>query len=733
MVSISNIIGTFPPASLAGADLCRFLTRLLNRRSMDEMASMRTFCLVQPIPGFPANLSPVLVEVIETLRRNSVDPASLDPESVESLFSSRDFQNRLDARTPLVSTPLRPGNPVSSEVRDLLGAQLHTVQGVGDKLVLVTPVEVVSLEGLGWGSPRQASVARLMQSDEAEVLRLTWAAIEECFGWASARLRPWAARFIRIAMRNNLPAAEFLETIRDMPTDERLALWRVLVEHNRDLELSDAYRPGSKGLQERLQRAQIHLEDGVLRVLLPVVRQAYQGCQEDPNVAAGYCPVSTQDLESYAARVDVTPAAKERLERYSAEEIEVLLRDIAVAERQHLELDLADDVRRDLRGFRDTLLARRYRRDVGSLWGVDPRIYASAQVQLGSDRGAISRALKALVDEARHTSQAAGMGLLAESASAGPDLQVSMAFGDRRRTVELQTEEGTIDMTAENPFVGQPDAPQDEEVEELKRPSLPMMKNPFRQDEMNDLPPLPAAPARTRPPTETKIELPPMPTVPLRRKHERGSRKSATDEFDSLPLPSAPVTRPSVRQKRLSPTEEFESLPLPDLPVSREPQSTRRRSPTEEFDATPLPEAPPLRTSVPDETRKAPVTAEFRALPEPRPPRPPTSAQLVTPSQAVEFYRKAFRELQVMERDLLERGPWQEAAERLEALGVQTVEIVAALGPSARSGDHDFERALKKVQVVESYLKRVLPLLGSEFGPSDDASSAFSGFFRKKK
>ena len=64
-----------------------------------------------------------------------------------------------------------------------------------------------------------------------------------------------------------------------------------------------------------------------------------------------------------------------------------------------------------------------------------------------------------------------------------------------------------------------------------------------------------------------------------------------------------------------------------------------------------------------------------------------------------------------MERDLLERGPWQEASERLKGLAAETSEIMVALGPAARSGDHDFSLALNKVRVVESYLKRILPLL----------------------
>jgi hypothetical protein len=134
------------------------------------------------------------------------------------------------------------------------------------------------------------------------------------------------------------------------------------------------------------------------------------------------------------------------------------------------------------------------------------------------------------------------------------------------------------------------------------------------------------------------------------------------------------------------------------------------------------------------ESDQLPEEVDFETLPPPRPNVTKSQPQLVTPFQAVEFYRNAFRELQVMERDLLQGGPWQEASERLAQLAVETAEIVASLGPSARSGDQDFNLALKKVQVVESYLKRVLPLLNDENqGDNDKEPSGFGRLFRKRK
>jgi hypothetical protein len=685
LVSISSILGSFPPASLASADLCRFLTRLLNRRSAEELASIRSFVENQSLPGYPASLSPLLVELIETMGRDGVDPSTLDPEQIEELLGRRDLQRRLDTRMPLQRVPLRPGVPVSTEIRNMLGGHLHTVHGVGAKLMLVSAVEVVHLEGLGWASPRQPGVARAMQAPEAEVIRLAWAAVEECFGWGTPALDKWSARFVSIASRSNLPAEEVSDFLREMPQLERLSLWRVLIEHNRDLELSDAHRPGSKGLQERLRSAGLELEEAVLRLLLPVVRRAYQGCAVNPHVEKGLCPVAPWDLENYLKRVDVVPATRDRLKGFCAEEIEAMLRELAAVERSGFDASIEEQLRRDLRGLRDGLVRRRYRLDVSSLLGVDPLIYTEALIQTGCDRGAIERELKNLVDEAHRVSQAQGTGLL-ENVVQGKDMahQVSLNLNTRVQNVAVETATGTVEFEAENPFHGRSDEEKaSDEKEVITR--LPTMENPFKQPGMKDLPPLPKPPRRTRPRTETKIELPPMPSVPSHRPSSGSARKSPTEEFESIPMPEIPPQRQAPRLRRKSPTEEFESIPLPKVPDRKALPVTKER--------------PALNPQ------------DFDELPDVQLEKTPTAGPLVTPSQAVEFYKKAFKELQVMERDLLERGPWQEATERVKRLAAETSEITLALGPAARSGDQDFNLALNKVRVVESYLKRILPLL----------------------
>jgi hypothetical protein len=261
---------------------------------------------------------------------------------------------------------------------------------------------------------------------------------------------------------------------------------------------------------------------------------------------------------------------------------------------------------------------------------------------------------------------------------------VSLNLNSRVQNVAVETASGTVEFEAKNPFHGREDDGKESDEQEMV-PRLPAMENPFKQPGMKNLPPLPKPPRRTRPRTETKIELPPMPSVPSHRVSSGPARKS--------------------------PTEEFESIPMPDIPPQRQPQAPRRKSPTEEFESLPLPKVPDRKVLPVTKDRPALQHEDFEDLPDVQLEKSQNTGPLVTPSQAVEFYKKAFKELQVMERDLLERGPWQEATERVKRLAAETSEITLALGPAARSGDHDFGLALNKIRVVESYLKRILPLL----------------------
>ena len=100
---------------------------------------------------------------------------------------------------------------------------------------------------------------------------------------------------------------------------------------------------------------------------------------------------------------------------------------------------------------------------------------------------------------------------------------------------------------------------------------------------------------------------------------------------------------------------------------------------------------------------------------------------LVTPSQGTRFYEAAFQELQILERDMLSRGVWPEAVERIELLGREADELIEALGPSARSGDAQFGAALNKVEMVRSYLIRLRELPQVHAGPGEDTGSVQPG------
>ena len=93
-----------------------------------------------------------------------------------------------------------------------------------------------------------------------------------------------------------------------------------------------------------------------------------------------------------------------------------------------------------------------------------------------------------------------------------------------------------------------------------------------------------------------------------------------------------------------------------------------------------------------------------------------TARHLVTPTQADAFYERAFRELEVLERDLLERGPFPRAAEPVLALDREAGELADALGPPARSGDREFQAVLRRIEAVRSYISRVRGLLDVPHG-----------------
>ncbi|MGM0575448.1 MAG: hypothetical protein ACQEXJ_06930 [Myxococcota bacterium] len=677
MFTLPAFLGTLPPASLAEADLPRFATRALNRRTLDELPGVRALLREEPLPGYPPSLAKALLVLLDRLVEAEADPAGLDPERVERLLGTPGSLADLERLRALERTVLRPGVAVTSEIRDLLAGRLEIVPGDGPQLALVGPVEVIGMAGLGWSALRTPALARLMTPEEAEGIRDAWATVEEYSGWPRPSAVPWEARFVQVALRPNPDARRVVELLRDLAPPRRTALWRALVEHLRDEDLPDGHRPGRRGLTRRLDAAGVRVSADALDVLLPFAEAMVARCGREPLVARGLCPCTDEDIAAYTAWIEVPEGTRERLRALEPPLVEHHLRTLAAVDHGALQARLDPDLVRDLRGLRDGYLRHRYRRDVTPLLGVDPLPLAEARLATGEDRGAILEELARLAQEARRLRPVEEERARREEPEAPKPAAEAPSEPEDRAEEELSGEAPQL-----LPKRPPPDPPPVLEESSSPRESSPV--NPFGR-------------RSARPPSER------MPTVP------------PPADLPPMPEPPPPRKRPLTRRPRELP-------PMPDVPPPR-PPSTRPPTGRPRTRPAPPPADPP-----------APVGPEGRAPdraepPQPRPPsaRPRTSTSreqtvphLTTPGQATEFYEVAFRELEVLERDLLERGPWAEARRRVAELEARAAELIAALGPPARSGDAAFRGALRKVELVSAYLDRIRLLLEEQpRGPAE--------------
>lgn len=618
MISLAAFVGSLPPASLAKADLPRFLVRALGRRPAEELPPLTELLRGATLVGYPAVIAPILRAFMERLVAEHREPENLDPDIANHILGTPAYLRNVGSEIELEQIILRPGTPVSAEVRVLLDSRLVHLSGVGPQLVLVGPIEVIRLPGMTWSVLRSAPLARPMLLDEMEALRDTWARIEERVGWPSEESRNWEAAFVEIATRPNDDAQSCADVLRALTPFQRRKVWRGLIEHLRDQELPEDHRPGPRGIQQRLASVGTDLDMDAINVLRAIADSAYQACALDPRVRDGYCPVTHEDLERYTRWMEVPDAARDRLKELTPGVIVHGLRQLAGMEQGLLQIDQGEAFTRNIRSFRDGYLSARYRRDVSVLLGVDPIGLVEERLSNGFDRQAIVTGLKELVK--RVTTD---VPIRQERAVSGPSL---------REILKL------------DPRIG------------AKATPLQSRKLPRRE-----LPPMPQPPPpRPRPITRRRKELPPLPDVPPPRQASPG-----------------PTTAPARPKTTVPPPLPFEASAARD--VIPEPVEERTRPPT-------------------DYSRT----------------RPATMPHLVTPAQGIEFYGEAFRELQVLERDLLERGGWDAARARVSYLADQASSLAAALGPPARSGDADFRAALNKVEFVISYIERVRPLLTRE-------------------
>lgn len=675
MVTAASFLTTLPPASLAAADFPRFIARALNRCAHDELPQLLSLLEAQTLSGYPASVAPILRLIVQTVREQALDPMELEPAAIARLMSRREWLQAADHAVGLERTPLRPGEPLGRDVGNLTHDRVRRVPGQGAEHYLVTAAQLVTLPGIGWSTLEGLVVARPMEEPEAEVLRNTWSVIEEHFGFfESPDALPWQAELARIAERNNLEASTCREILQAMTIDDRRRLWRVLLEHLRDGQLDDAHRPSLRALGERLRGADLSLLGARLDHVLALAQSAYASCRMDPAVAEGLCPCHGGDLALYAQWVEVPEASRERLLAMTPQLVEYQLRRLAEMENHDADLPMSPSLRRDLRGLRDGCLRRRYARDLSGIVGIDPLLLAEERLREGHDRAAIIRDLTDLARRVRLAAQ------------------------------ETPPQEDPLAVTPR---------------ETAKAPIRLLRPEPHR----------PAPPKRAKRPTSRMANAEPEPTVSEAQAAaddaafpEDPTVEKARKLAAEAPKPPPQAVAAAPPRTRLEPISErhITSMKLPPLP---KPPPWRRPTTRPNISASTLPPmpAPPKRTVAPPSAASAepeiPIDKLLQKPPPPRRVRPMTS-RIITPSQVETFYRNAFRELEILERDLLERGPWQQAKDRLTQLQDETRDLMEAAGPAARSGDADFAAALQRIKFVQSYLDRVTPLLTAKLRPA---------------
>ncbi|MEC9072232.1 MAG: hypothetical protein VX938_07630, partial [Myxococcota bacterium] len=351
--------------------------------------------------------------------------------------------------------------------------------------------------------------------DEAARIRDLWAIIEERVSWPSDVGRHWEARFVDVASRPNDRVDLCADWLRELTPLQRREVWRELMEHLRDQELTESHRPFQRALSGRLEALGLDLPPEVLGALSSIGLAAYESCAHDPWVARGYCICSQVDIERYAEWVEVPSGTRQRLQSLSPPVISHHLRTLAASEEGLLQGDLDAEAVRDLRGFRDAYLCVRYRRDVSSVLGTDPLTLAEDRLHRGFDKGCILAELERLAE------------------AASPDLEVPSLVP------QLPTPEPI-------PVPEQSGAEGDTDEDGIRRRSTPLRPETYPEVPLEtDLPPLPRPPPpRERPTTRRRMELPPLPEVPPARPPSRTSLERVVPPVVTEPPPPPPAEIP---------------------------------------------------------------------------------------------------------------------------------------------------------------------------------------------
>lgn len=750
MISLTAVLASLPPASLAETDLPRFVAQTLGRRTRQELPGLSSLFSEESLRGYPAALGAVLASACDALVADHLDPQLLDSRSCDALLGSRSFLSALEGRVEVRRQRLRPGTLVTGELRTTLGMRLTVLPGVGRELMLVSPVDLAQVPDARFAMPLTVVIAKPGSAAEGDLYRTAWAPIEEAFGLTGPQAERWTARFFAITRRENHDARLVRDGLTPLLTETRRRLFETLIAHLRDGELPEQHRPGRRGLETRLSALGLELDRPWMEPLLHLVESTYRAVGLDPDVSAGRCPCPREDLVRWAGWVDVPAAQKKLLMDLDPAVIEHLL--VALTELEMGRADgLVDDaLRRPLASLRDGCLRPRWQRSQAALTGIDPLVLAEARIGSGDDRETIAERLQLLAEEARQ----------AMTASPSEDRHEPEKKPRPGRKSALRAE-------VPSPAPSEP-------VLEAASPTAPARaESPVNPDTGSSSRPTPQIP-RTDPKSEPRPEprpdvpavapprfqLPPMPDIPPPRPAPRVRPRTDFPAPPSGPpasfprLPDRPPTgRPQVtpsdrphrpdRPPTARPAEQALEGPATERPPTLAPRPSLQRLPTDGPElpqpaerASPRPVRPPSIVSPGSSsspTAAGPAAPFTARPPAPRGPRPQTTPHLVTPTQGNEFYDAAFRELELIERDLLQRGPTGQARERTEAIGREARELHDALGPSARSGDREFLAAQRRLDKVIDYLARLQPLLeGPPPASSPTLGQRLKGLFSRR-
>lgn len=733
MLSLTALLASLPPASLAETDLARFAAQAIGRRAKAELPGLAALFGEETLRGYPPRLGAILQALVETVIQVGLDPHELDARTVDGLLGGSVFLGRLGDKVPVGRQRLRPGTLVHATLRQTLGARLLVLPGVGRELMLVAPVDLAEVPEARFAIPLGVALARPAPADESEAVRAAWAVIEERFGLDGPDARRWGARFVAIARRENHDAEAARAGLATLTAAQRHELWEALVGHLRDQELPEQHRPGRRGLERRLGSLGL---DGVIEGRIPawveatlsLCESAYRGTGLDPEVAAGRCPAPRDDVERWGGWVDVPAAGRERVVALDPTEIEVLL--VALAEddagRVERPAELTDALARGLASLRDGCLRPRWQRSRWTLGAMDPLALADARIASGEDTHAIRRLVEALAQEAMKatpTSQSPGLGAAKSRTTPRSNAggQVTARAGVRApggdevtQLVAAVADEAGADRdpegaTGSSAAANEPAGPASEATLE-PRP----VEGDGQKKVRFTLPPLPAVPPpRPAPRVRPRTDFPPMPSIPAATPAAPRPTTAVPSATSGVPLspdratraPRAPtVPRPTAQRV---PSRGLDALP-PRATEAPRARAVPSREASESFPSEAVSRGPQPRAASPD---------------RPRTGRASTIPHLVTPTQGNEFYDTSFRELELVERDLVQRGPSPAARERIEALTREAFELHDALGPSARSGDREFLQAQKRIEKVQAYLERLRPLLTEVHPPRGTPAS----------